>query len=219
MPEIKITKSHRRTISMEVSPEGILHVKAPWFASNTHIQQFITQHQDWVDKHVTLAQKKPQREKHAYQNGETFWYLGDKVILTTGDYTTIEVKDGKLLFPRGLVFRIQKELTDWYVRTARVVITQQVSSYAAQMQTNYKDLTFSDTKSQWGRCTQDNRLQFSWRLVMAPLLTLNYVVIHELAHTVEKNHSRAFWSIVRRYTPSYRQQIKWLQTNGHALVV
>jgi predicted metal-dependent hydrolase len=124
-----------------------------------------------------------------------------------------------ILFPKAAVFRVQKELTAWYIRQAREIISQQVEFYAKRMNASYTDLTFSDTKSQWGRCTHENKLQFSWRLVMAPLLVINYVVVHELVHTIEKNHSRSFWSKVRFHNPSYRQQIKWLAANGHALKV
>ncbi len=75
------------------------------------------------------------------------------------------------------------------------------------------------TKSQWGSCTHDNKLQFSWRLIMTPITVLNYVVIHELAHTTQKNHSRAFWDVVRRHCPSYNRQRKWLKEHGNSLVV
>ena len=97
------------------------------------------------------------------------------------------------------------------------ILSEQVKSYALQMKAEYKEITFSDTKSQWGRCTHDNRLQFSWRLVMAPMLVINYVIIHELSHTFEKNHTQMFWMKVRNFNPSYRQQIKWLKEHGASL--
>jgi len=219
MPEPQIIKSKRRTIALQIAPDGTLLVRAPLRASMHQIQQFIDYNREWIDEHLQKVEMRPRVDKHSFKEGETFWFLGNKVILTIGEFKQIEVKGDKLLFPRILVFRVQKELTAWYIKQARLLITQQVEYFAEQMKTSFISLTFSDTKSQWGRCTKDNRLQFSWRLIMSPLLTLNYVVIHELAHTLEKNHSRAFWSRVRLYNPSYRQQIKWLQTHGQTLTV
>lgn len=148
---------------------------------------------------------------------EEYLYLGRKLTLHPGNYTSIAVKDDLLLFPQALLFRKEKELTMWYVQQAKKIIAAHVERFAKEMQTNYKSLTFSDTRSKWGSCTHDNRLQFSWRLVMAPLLVLNYVIIHELAHTIEKNHTQYFWMKVRRFNPSYRQQIKWLKEHGELL--
>lgn len=150
---------------------------------------------------------------------KTYLYLGKKLTFTPGNYLSISVRDDNLLFPHGLLFRQDKELEQWYIREARRVITGQTVRFAEKMKTRFTDITFSDTRSQWGRCTYDNRLQFSWRLVMAPVLVLNYVVIHELAHTFEKNHSQLFWMKVRNMNPSYRQQILWLKKYGHTLTL
>lgn len=134
-------------------------------------------------------------------------------------YPEIAIRGNTLLFPQPALFRAQKELTGWYVREARAIITKRVQFYAKQMHTSYLDLTFSDTRSQWGSCSSDNKLQFSWRLIMAPLLVIDYVVIHELAHTKEKNHSWAFWSKVRYFKPTYRLQKQWLDSNGVLLII
>jgi predicted metal-dependent hydrolase len=145
-------------------------------------------------------------------------YLGKEYKLEIGNYSAIKIYEDKLLFPRAAQFRLAKELHTWYVAQARKIITEQVEYYSGQMKVIYTDLLFSETRSQWGRCTHENKLQFNWKLVMASLLTINYVVVHELAHIREKNHSRAFWSVVRLYNPSYRQQIRWLKDHGQSLI-
>ncbi|SRR5258708_5002117 len=146
-------------------------------------------------------------------------YLGKQHMVQIGNYPVISVLDDKLLFPQFLHFRMQKELLAWYIQQAREVITRQIELNAAQMKANYTSITFSDTKSRWGACSHENALQFNWRLIMAPLLVLNYVVVHELAHTQEKNHSMHFWHRVSVMNPSYRQQRKWLKQYGHTLIV
>lgn len=215
----KVQKSKRRSLALQVTPLGELIVKTPFHLPERMIEKFLNEHEDWIKEKLEKVQKRPKILSHTYTNGDTFLFLGHEVTLEIGDYKDISIKNGQLLFPLGLSFRIQKELENFYIREARQLITTQTEKFAKEMGTSFREITFSDTRSQWGRCTADNRLQFSWRLIMAPLLTLNYVVIHELAHTTEKNHSRAFWSIVRKYTPSYRQQIKWLNENGRRLII
>jgi predicted metal-dependent hydrolase len=219
IPKPHIIRSNRRTVALQILPTGELIVKAPTRASLSFIHTFIEKNREWIEKHLQKARQGTPVLKHEYKHGEIFLYLGEKVMLTIGDYAEIAVSQKQLHFPHGIAFRIQKELKSWYIKQARDLITRQVAFFAEEMDAQYNDVTFSDTRSQWGRCTHDNRLQFSWRLIMAPLLVINYVVIHELVHTKEKNHSAAFWSKVRRYNPSYRQQIKWLKEHGNSLVV
>lgn len=215
----KIIRSMRRTISLQVLPDTTLVVKAPIFATDRVIEKFIHDNLEWIEKKLSVVKKHTHLKQKLYVNGDKFFYLGNEYELKLTDISSITIKDKIIQFPHPIQFRIKKELTNWYIKQAKKVITQQVDYYSTQMKVNYLDLSFSDTKSQWGRCTHDNRLQFNWRIVMAPLLVINYVVVHELAHIQIKDHSRAFWSKVRLYNPSYRQQIKWLKEHGNSLVV
>ncbi len=211
-PEIIIERSWRRSISLHIESDGTLMVRAPHLVPDRDIQRFILSHSDWIEKHRSRITK-----ARSIKKTDEYLFLGKVLQFTVGNYTSVSVKENKLLFPQALLFRREKEITSWYLTQARQIITKQTEKFAEEMGADFKEITFSDTKSQWGRCTRDNRLQFSWRLVMAPILVLNYVVIHELAHTTEKNHSRAFWAKVRQFTPSYRQQLKWLKENGSTL--
>ena len=216
IPSPEIIRSPRRTIALHISREGKLVVRAPKFAPMGMIQKFIEQNAEWIEDHLQKIQRALPRTR-TYQDGEVYFYQGREVILTIGDYKEIAVRGDRLYFPKVLVFRIEKELTDWFIREAKRVITGQVDYYQKQMKVSHNGLTFSDTRSQWGRCTRDNRLQFSWRLIMAPLLTLNYVVVHELTHITYKDHSRDFWARVRYFNPTYRIQQKWLKAHGNSL--
>jgi predicted metal-dependent hydrolase len=216
----EIIRSKRRSISMHVTPDKVLVIRAPQRISDREIQKFIENNSEWVEKQVArLPEKAPTKFQRTYKTGDEFWYLGKLHKLEIGNYKEIKIKDDKLLFPNFLEFRIQKELQAWYIKTAKQLITDRVDSYAKQMDVSYTALSFSDTKSRWGACSHDNQLQFNWRLIMAPLLTINYVVVHELAHITEKNHSQRFWSIIRFYNPSHKAQIKWLKKYGETLVI
>ena len=210
---ITIERSNRRTVALHIQPDATVLVKAPNRMPQRQIDSFIEEHKEWIAKRLAVVEE---RLKHR-RNEDEYFFLGKTLKLTPGNYKEIAVKEDKLLFPVALMFRKEKELTVWYRKQAKNIISEQVKSYALQMKAEYKEITFSDTKSQWGRCTHDNRLQFSWRLVMAPMLVINYVIIHELSHTFEKNHTQMFWMKVRNFNPSYRQQIKWLKEHGASL--
>lgn len=215
----KIIRSKRKSLAVIVTPDATLIVRAPHFTPQFFINAFIKENEEWIQKQLARLKDRPFKNVKRYEDGEIFLFLGMNLEFKTGNYSEISVKDNKLLFPRGMLFRAQKQLTSWYRQKAKEIITKQLRDCAEIMKTSYGELTFSDTKSQWGSCSRENNMQFSWRLVMTPFMTMNYVIIHELAHTREKNHSREFWNMVERYIPSYRTQRKWLKKYGHTLIV
>lgn len=213
-----LTRSSRRTIAIQVMPTGEIVVKAPRLLPRVFIDRFVQQHAAWIAKKQAALKSLRPVVQRTYAPGDEFLYLGNTYRLMYGNYKQIAWEESELRVPSFLQFRIKEEITRWYRQTAREQISQLVKRNAQTMHVfNYGTITFSDTISKWGSCTHDNKLQFNWRLIMAPLLVINYVVIHELAHTIEKNHSSKFWSIVEQYTPSYRQQRKWLKQHGHML--
>jgi predicted metal-dependent hydrolase len=215
MPEtMRIVRSFRRTMSMHFDRDGTLVVNVPRFTPDFVVRKFLDQHARWIEKHRKIIAQTPQKTSARYEQGGTFLYQGNVLTLDIGPYRTIEVKGDILAYPQALRFRIRKEIDAWYQKTAARVIRSFADEMASVMGVTYRSMYFSETRSKWGSCTHDNRLQFNWRLIMAPQLVLRYVVIHELAHITHKNHSRDFWRTVERYNPSFKQQIKWLKNNG-----
>lgn len=216
MPPIKILRGNRVSISIQIDRNGEVIVKAPRFVPKFLIDQFINSKREWIEKNLAKVSTRIPKKKQ-YKEGEEFFYLGipHKLQFTTG--TEILAKNNTLYFPKGAAFRIEKELETWFKKQAEKLIRDRVAYHAAKMRATYKDIFFSDTISKWGTCFHDNTLQFNWRLIMAPLLVIDYVVIHELTHTTEKHHQASFWTRVRNFTPAYRQHRKWLEQNGHLL--
>lgn len=214
----KIIRSYRQSIGLQITRQGELVVHAPHLIPQFFIERFLDDKKDWIEKGLSQVQKHPHTSKRKYEEGEGFLYLGKTYKLHFGNFTKINIKE-TLNFPQVLQFRIKKELDDWYIRQAKEVITSRVEFYSKQIGTTYKSIRFSETTSKWGTCFADNSLQFRWKLIMSPLMVLDYVVIHELAHTIEHNHSHDFWNIVKRFTPAYRQHRDWLNKNAHLLVI
>jgi predicted metal-dependent hydrolase len=203
-------------MALQIMADNTLVVKVPWFLPKWEIDKFLDKYSGWIEKRLGQTKLK-KRALRSYIEGEKFLYLGETIHLKISNYQEIKTNGGQLLLPNHLVFRAKKEIEGWYLKQSKQVINELLEDYSKRLKTSYKSLRFSDTSSKWGSCTHDNKLQFNWRLIMAPILVIRYVVIHELAHTLEKNHSRKFWSIVASINPSYKQQIRWLKINGHHL--
>ena len=104
-----------------------------------------------------------------------------------------------------------------YRDKAREIFEQKVSYYAQMMGVSYGRIAIRDQKTRWGSCSGEGNLNFNWRLIFAPAGVLDYVVVHELAHRKEMNHSPRFWRVVEDTMPEYRKYQKWLKGNGRGL--
>lgn len=218
IPTPHVIRSHRSSIAIQIDKDGTLIVKAPHLVPQFVINNFIREKSEWIEKTLAKVTSRQPKAK-MFSEGEEFLFLGiSRKLLLTNDIE-IRIQKEQLLFPRVMLLRAQKELTLWYRKQAETIITQRVKEKAKEMHASYKDIFFSDTKSKWGTCFADNTLQFNWRLVMAPLMVIDYVVIHELVHTTEKHHQDSFWRRVRNFTPAYRQHRKWLDVNAHVLSI
>jgi len=104
-----------------------------------------------------------------------------------------------------------------YREKAREVFEQKAAYYALRMGVTYGRIAVRDQKTRWGSCSSQGNLNFNWRLVLAPPGVLDYVVVHELAHRKEMNHSAKFWAVVKAAMPDYMRYESWLKENGRGL--
>lgn len=104
-----------------------------------------------------------------------------------------------------------------YIRIARDIFTRKVGYYARIMGVSYGRIAIREQKTRWGSCSSKGNLNFNWRLILAPEEVVDYVVVHELAHRKEMNHSRAFYAIVASVLPDYQKSRTWLRDNGQKL--
>lgn len=104
-----------------------------------------------------------------------------------------------------------------YIAVARDIFTKKAAYYARIMNVAYGRISIREQKTRWGSCSSKGNLNFNWRLIFAPEEVLDYVVVHELAHRREMNHSKAFYAIVESVLPDYRSPRRWLREHGHSL--
>ncbi len=104
-----------------------------------------------------------------------------------------------------------------YMEIARDIFTRKTAYYAALMGVTYGRISIREQKTRWGSCSSKGNLNFNWRLIFAPDEVLDYIVVHELAHRREMNHSSAFYHIVETVLPDYKKEQKWLREHGESL--
>lgn len=178
---IKLIRSNRRTISLEITPSGQVLVRAPRHISEAEIKRFVEAKSSWLEKHL-------QRKEEDMNS-----------LQSEGRFTEEEIE--KML------------------KLAKQVIPEKVAYYARLMEVTYGRITIRKQKTRWGSCSLEGNLNFNCLLMMVPPEVLDYVVVHELCHRLEMNHSLRFWLQVENVIPNYRKPRKWLKEHGSWLML
>ncbi len=150
-------------------------------------------------------------------------YRGREVALCVMEAPELErseiVQEGEdLLLRRGTDRAAPQEvLREWLVDRARETFVERAAYWAPRIGVAYQRLSIRDQRTVWGSCTRDGVLNFNWRLIMAPPETLDYLVIHELCHRIEMNHSKRYWAKVAQHCPDWRKHREWLRDHSRRL--
>ena len=182
LSSIRIIRSDRRTLSLQVRRDGEVLVRAPRRASLAEIESFVRKNAGWLQKHIELVEK--ERKAAAASPVEP------------------------------LSMEEIRKLADEALR----VIPNRVAHYAPLVGVRYGRITIRNQRTRWGSCSSKGNLNFNCLLMLAPPEVLDYVVVHELCHRKEMNHSPRFWAEVERVIPSYKTYEKWLKTEGSHLM-
>lgn len=217
----RLVRSRRKTIALVVERDGSLTVRAPLQMPEAHVRKFVEQHADWITKNQTQAQKYAPPPHKKYNEGETFLYFGQSFPLAF-----VQRQRAALTFD-GTTFRLAKSaqpkaeeaFVRWYKRQAAQVLLERVSFHARKNGFHFEKIRISSARTRWGSCSSKGTLSFTYRLVMAPLEVIDYVVLHELVHTKVRNHSKVFWARVGEIMPGYKLHVRWLRQKGKTLTL
>jgi hypothetical protein len=215
----QIIRTRRKTFALIVERDGSLLVRAPLRASDKQVRELVQKKEKWIttkqeEARRTYAKSLPKE----YAGNESFPYLGKsyKLAIVDGNQPALTLTDRFYLSISALL-NAEATFKAWYKHQAMRVISERVAWYAAQNGFVYQKVKITEARTRWGSCGPQGSLNFSWRLVMAPARVIDYVVIHELVHLQQKDHSKAFWEKVKRLMPDYQLQINWLNAKGHTL--
>jgi predicted metal-dependent hydrolase len=214
----KIVRSRRRTIALIITPEAHLIVRAPLRAPVAMIDEVIREKSGWIRKKMGEMRGRPQAVDHSYEEGEIFWFLGRPYPLHIVDDAEDEIRrTDRLSVPRTLKPDIRSGIRRWYRAEAQKEIHSRCMWFS--MMTGYSptSVRITDACQRWGSCNHRGGLNFSWRLIQAPLGIVDYVIVHELVHLRQPDHSRKFWAQVEELMPDYKLRREWLRENERLL--
>jgi len=211
----RIIRSKRRTVALIVESDGSITVRAPMRLPERAIREFVEKHVDWVEKKkAEMRAIVPTRSKQ-YQPGETFFYLGTEYSLevVAGQHKKL-ILDDRFKITESALKNAELVFQNWYRQRAKQWIVERVEQLAESHQLHYEKVKITSARKRWGSCSPKNTLNFSWRLMLTPPEIIEYVIIHELAHTVHHNHSKQFWNLVEKLLPDYKARRKQLRQHG-----
>lgn len=204
-----------RRYLIRVRSDGSLRVTIPRFGNRIDAMNFVERQHDWILKHraLMIARKPPERP---LIHGAMFWFRGEKVTIN------IRSESGNQIVTFGDQQVIsRKELSDWRPvieahlrKLASLELPPRVQQLARFHRLEARRVTIRNQKSRWGSCSARKTISLNWRLIQAPMFVLDYVIVHELMHLKEMNHSPRFWGLVAAAYPRYQEAEAWLKRFG-----
>ena len=214
----RIIKSDRRTMALQVTKAGEVFVRLPRRLPFRAGHELAQKNKDWIFAQVEKIRRASERKNafHWREGTSVLLYGNNRLLHIKPDnkkkaFCVQDTKEG--LVVSGPVASYEEEALEssvkeavklWYRREARGYLEAKASSWSAVMNVGYGKIAIRDQATRWGSCSARGNLNFNWRLVLLPEELADYVVVHELAHRIQMNHSRAFWEIVEKELPDYR---------------
>ncbi|MDR3310130.1 MAG: M48 family metallopeptidase [Oscillospiraceae bacterium] len=205
MIDYTLARSRRRTVAIYIR-DGAVEVRAPLRTAKRDIDAFVASKERWIAG--KLAQSREQlrrRGEFALNYGGAVTLRGVEYALTaSGDGARADTDNPFTLPPELTPEQIRSEVVQIYRECAKRHLTERVAHFAGVMNAEPSAVKISGAKTRWGSCSGKKSLNFSWRLILADDGAIDYVVVHELAHLTEMNHSARFWRLVAGVLPDYR---------------
>ena len=175
MTDIKIIRSGRKTVCIEITRDALVLVRAPYGMSEKAIKELIDKKSSWIEKSLENMRQNAARR--------------------------IDAGDLDELYQKALDY-----------------ISKRTACLAEKIGVTYGKITIRKQKTRWGSCSRDGNLSFNCMLMKAPAYVIDYVIVHELCHRKEMNHSKKFWAEVEKAMPDYNNAKKWLRENALTLL-
>ena len=209
----------RRTIGITIDRDGQLIINAPVGISLDILRQTVEQHSLWIYRHLLRKEaiNSPMVGKE-YATGEGFYYLGRSYRLKLVDEELVnqplKLHQGRFYLNRSDRSQGREYFIDWYRTQLKPYLVAKIDKLVDRIGATPRSIQIRELSNRWGSCNQQGDLNFHWRVAMLPPETIEYLVVHEMVHLIEHQHSREFWHRVERVLPDYSDRKEWLATNG-----
>jgi len=219
-----VRSARRKTIAIKIQ-DGNVTVHLPKLMPLWLAKQFVMRKQQWIEDKLKNFQQRP--PKRQFIEGELQPFMGEQYPLNIiqepqRQRLYVRLDQQKLVImapPNVTALQVRQALTRWYRRQAESLLSERVKQLAEQTGLRPNQVQIKSYKARWGSCTMRGDIQLNWQLVQATQSINDYVIIHELCHLRQHNHSKAFWDLVEQFDPNFREHRRWLKQHGHLLVI
>ncbi|MCM3598234.1 M48 family metallopeptidase [Metabacillus idriensis] len=225
--QFEVTYKKRMSIVLRMDQYGNVEVLAPKGTSDERVLQALEENWDLIQaKAKEMKERLLGPKEKVYEHGERFLYLGrDYPIQIVHDETIQQdhavFKEDKLqIYVKQLEDeKIKQALKRFYYQQCKTIVEKSIKSYQSNFKMKPRSVRIVDSKKNWGTCDGNLQLTFNWKLAMAPMKVIDYVVVHEMCHMVHLNHDRSFWRLVGKIMPGYKEQEHWLAVSSWKMTV
>jgi predicted metal-dependent hydrolase len=216
---LKVRRSDRRsTVGITVERDGVVTVTAPSDCTQDFIEQTIEKKLFWIYEKLSekelLLQGKRERE---FVSGESFFYRGKAyrlILVDDHQPSVLRFRQRAFYLSKYEQPNAREHFINWYTRNSKIWLWQRTHLFTERLGEAPRGIYVADIGHKWGVCDHEGIITFHWQTILLPPATIDYIVVHELAHLFERNHSNEFWQIIARIIPDYRERKRWLAENG-----
>ena len=214
----QIIRSSRKSLSLSINENADLVVRAPHRVSDDEIQKFISEKSAWIDNQQRLIKARLKDNLNQYSSLQCL-YLGSLYPLKIDNSAVEPISFDGHVFTIANVNRetISLPLKSWYKKRFIEVALPRLSYFSDKHKLKVNQVKVKEQKTLWGSCSSKNNINLNYLLIMAPMKVIDYVILHELVHTIHKNHSAKFWQKIETIMPNYKDARYWLNENGYKL--
>lgn len=216
----------RKTMEIQIKDQGTVKLLVPVGVTKKRIMEVLQLKADWIVDKLAKVQAVNSFTTKEYVNGEQFLYLGSHYTLKINQDQYANKFKVELVYDQLVVttpntagVTIRSVLELWYRERAQQLIEQRVAYYLQWLKKAPTEIKVKEQKKRWGSCTSAGKLLFNWRIAMAPLPIIDYLVVHEMCHLHQMNHSQNFWQLVAAVLPDYQARRNWLKEHGAKLAL
>ncbi len=199
-----VTRSNRRTLSLAILKDGQIIVKAPMKMSMQSIERFVFEKQDWIKQKLALIENNRQKYDDIISY-KKFLLFGNRYDLKLAGVKTVQTANSEMCIymPKTTAQeKIMSKIKNWYKKTAKSILEERINYISGLIKIRPNSMKITDSKGRWGACNSRGNISFNFRVVMLEPAVIDYVIVHELCHLIEMNHSKKFWNIVNSFLPN-----------------
>lgn len=216
----KIKLTNRKNISIKIDRQGKLIVTAPKDADLNRVFSFIKEKEKWIlEKQGIITNTL--NFNNDLVNYEQILFFGNRYpVIYIKNQSEICLTETNLCAPLNIGFsreRIVRNLRNWFIENAEVILIKRVKELAKYSNLSYKSISIINSKAKWGMCDSNKNIYFNYKLLMLPHNLIDYVIFHELVHLIELNHSKNFYEELNRRLPNYKKCQEELKKCGFLL--